>query len=280
MHPRNKHHDRYDLNALVKTSPRLKDFIILNRGDETVNFSDEEAVKALNQALLLHHYQLAFWDLPLGQLCPPVPGRADYIHHLADLPGLPKGEWNVLDIGTGASLIYPLIGVQEYKWKFTATDIDESSLQFAETIVKNNHLAGKITLKLQSNPEQVFKGIISPGDQFQVTLCNPPFYASEEEARSENARKTKNLKLHTVKRNFGGSASELWTPGGEKNFIRKMIFESVEFKSQVQWFTSLVSKSEHLQEFERIIKKQGARSLTVPMQQGQKQARFIAWTFT
>lgn len=279
MHQRNKHNDRYDLDALKKTFPPLAEFIILNRGDQTVDFSDEKAVKALNQALLLHHYHLKYWDFPEGHLCPPVPGRADYIHHLADLPGLPKDRLNVLDVGTGATLVYPLIGVQEYGWTFTATDVDEKSLASADAIVARNELREKISLRLQPNAENVFKGVIKTEDRFHLTMCNPPFYASAEEARSENARKTTNLRLKAVKRNFGGNSNELWTPGGEKNFIRKMIFESVELKTQVQWFTSLVSKSEHLQELERIIKKQGARSLTVPMKQGQKEARFISWTF-
>jgi 23S rRNA (adenine1618-N6)-methyltransferase len=50
---------------------------------ETIDFSDPEAVKSLNQALLISYY-----DIQMGYshyLCPPIPGRADYIHYIADL---------------------------------------------------------------------------------------------------------------------------------------------------------------------------------------------------
>ena len=39
----------------------------------------------LNRALLKADYGIDFWDIPPNYLCPPIPGRVDYIHHLADL---------------------------------------------------------------------------------------------------------------------------------------------------------------------------------------------------
>lgn len=78
----------------------------------SVNFADPLAVKTLNKALLAHFYGVTHWDIPDGFLCPPVPGRADYVHHLADLladdnGGVVPKQATVLDIGTGANLIYP-----------------------------------------------------------------------------------------------------------------------------------------------------------------------------
>jgi 23S rRNA (adenine1618-N6)-methyltransferase len=279
MHPNNRHSGRYDLQVLKLKVPALEKYIVLKHEQESIDFSSPEAVKLLNEALLLQTYNLSFWDLPAGSLCPPVPGRADYIHYLAELPGIPKQNVRALDIGTGAGLIYPLIGFKEYGWKFVATDIDASSLKFAQTIIQKNGLETSIELRLQENKENILKGIIKADDRFHLSMCNPPFYESAEEALAENSRKTKNLKLQSVERNFGGSTNELWTPGGEKNFVRKMIFESSELKNNVLWFTSLVSKSEHLQEFERIAKKQGAISRIYPMEQGQKRSRFFAWSF-
>ena len=279
MHPKNKHAGRYDFNSLTKALPELQKFVMEKHGDNSIDFSDAKAVKLLNQALLKSIYGIEFWDLPEGHLTPPIPGRADYIHFLSELPGLASQNVRALDIGTGASLIYPLIGAKEYNWSFVGTDINAASISFAQNLISKNHLENKITLRLQTNPENVLKGIIEKNDKFDFTMCNPPFYGSAEEALSENARKSKNLGT-TAKRNFGGSTNELWTPGGEKNFVRKMIFESVDFKSNVKWFTSLVSKSEHLEEFERIAKKVGAISRIQPMDQGQKRSRFIAWSFS
>jgi hypothetical protein len=86
LHPRNRHRSRYDMNALCLSCPPLQDYIVQTpAGEPSVNFADPQAVKMLNKALLAHFYGVAHWDIPEGFLCPPVPGRADYVHHLADL---------------------------------------------------------------------------------------------------------------------------------------------------------------------------------------------------
>ena len=112
LHPRNRFRDGYDFEALVACSPALASFVGLNaRGNTSIDYADPEAVKALNQALLGHAYQLHDWDLQAGMLCPPIPGRSEHLHHLADLLGsgaddglAPRGpDTAVLDIGTGAS---------------------------------------------------------------------------------------------------------------------------------------------------------------------------------
>jgi 23S rRNA (adenine1618-N6)-methyltransferase len=71
-----------------------------------------------------------------------VPGRADYIHHLADLLALDTGtipeNASILDIGTGANLIYPLIGAHEYGWRFTGSEISAEAIASAQAIVNAN----------------------------------------------------------------------------------------------------------------------------------------------
>ncbi len=122
IHQRNKNRERYDFKQLVGSSPELSPFVKPNiYGDESVDFANPEAVKALNKSLLIHHYGIHNRDIPPGYLCPPVPGRADYIHHIADFLGknnfgkIPKGpKIKCFDIGLGASCIYPIIGSQEY----------------------------------------------------------------------------------------------------------------------------------------------------------------------
>lgn len=97
----------------------------------------------LNKALLAHYYGVANWDIPEGFLCPPVPGRADYLHHLADLlaedrDGIIPQQATVLDIGTGANLIYPLIGAHEYHWRFTGSEIGAEAFASARAIINAN----------------------------------------------------------------------------------------------------------------------------------------------
>jgi 23S rRNA (adenine1618-N6)-methyltransferase len=86
LHPRNKHRGRYQFAVLIKKCPDLADFVIKNEfADETIDFTDSLAVKTLNKALLIYFYGIQLWDIPEGFLCPPIPGRADYLHYVADL---------------------------------------------------------------------------------------------------------------------------------------------------------------------------------------------------
>lgn len=277
MHPRNRHQSRYDLEALKKSHPPLAPFIIINKfGDESVDFASPEAVKALNQAILKHFYHVD-WDLPKNFLTPPIPGRADYIHFMADIIGI--GAKKVLDIGVGANCVYPIIGNSEYGWEFVGSDINPEALKAAEQILKKNPKL-KIELRLQKS-SGIFKGIIGEKDFFHLTICNPPFHSSQEEAEAGTTRKWKNLGKHKAPvLNFGGTSSELWTKGGEIAFIKQMILESAEFKSQVEWFSTLVSKSENLQQIYRSLEKVKARNIqTIEMSQGQKKSRAVVWQF-
>lgn len=287
LHPRNQHSEGYDFVRLVAQTPELEAFKISNPlGQSTIDFKDVNAVRMLNRALLKTHYNIDFWDIPSGYLCPPIPGRVDYIHYLADLLAesnnqeIPRGHHiKALDIGTGASLVYPLTGQSEYGWHFTGTDIDAGALKSAKQICDVNAL--EITLKRQIEPENIFRGVIEAKDAFHVTMCNPPFHASMAQANKGTQRKWANLgKGHSRKLNFGGQNAELWCPGGEIKFIARMVEQSAEFADLCLWFTSLVSKKDNLQPLRRILgKARVAEFKIVEMAQGQKTSRFIAWTY-
>ena len=287
LHPRNQHREGYDFERLIVKSPELEAFMTRNpRGQMTINFQDADAVRLLNRALLMTHYEIDFWDIPATYLCPPIPGRVDYIHYLADLLAesndqeIPHGSGiKALDIGTGASLVYPLTGQHEYGWDFTGVDIDPVSIKSARQISERNRL--NIKLKRQNNAENIFEGIIDADDIFHLTLCNPPFHASLARAEEGTLRKWRNLgKGHSAKLNFGGQNTELWCPGGEISFIARMIEQSMNFADQCLWFTCLVSKKDNLKPLSRLLKKaKVAEFKFVEMAQGQKTSRFIAWTY-
>jgi 23S rRNA (adenine1618-N6)-methyltransferase len=283
LHPRNPHRNRYDFKRLVTACPELALYVAPNLyGDQTINFADPSAVKALNRALLVDQYGIIDWDIPAHYLCPPVPGRADYLYYLADLIS-ESGMSNVrvLDIGTGANCIYPLIGHRTFGWRFVGSDIDPLGLANARRIVAANKLEDAIELRLQSSSEAIFRGVVNSGDVFDVTMCNPPFHASLQAAHSGTQRKWKNLGHKAAQRpllNFGGQGAELSCPGGEEGFVCRMIAESTEVDSK--WFTTLISKSLSLPGVYRALKKAGVRhSRTIPMAQGQKKSRIVAWTF-
>jgi len=250
LHSRSKHRGSYDFKQLISSLPSLKTFVKLNPyGDFSINFFDPEAVKTLNKALLAHHYGIINWDIPQGYLCPPIPGRAEYIHHIADLIGKLKVT-TCLDIGTGSNCIYPIIGATQYNWNFIGSDIDSLAIKNAKQIVQSNtNLKNKIDLRLQHNAQNFFKGVLKPNEQIDIAICNPPFHSSRKEAEYGTKRKLQNLKRKkhvTPILNFGGQSNELWCKGGEATFVSNMIEQSQEFASQCNWFSTLISKSSNL----------------------------------
>ena len=292
LHPESRFHGRYDLKKLQEVCPELSEHVFVNDfGSETVNFHDPVAVKMLNKALLAHHYNIKNWDIPENYLCPPIPGRADYIHYVADLlvdnerGKIPTGKKiRVLDLGVGANCIYPIIGVKEYGWSFVGTDISKVSLKNAhDIIINNNNLRANIELRWQAKPEQLFEGIVTTNDFFEVSICNPPFHSSAEAAAIGTLRKLKNLGQKELQQpilNFGGQEHELWCTGGELRFLNNMILQSKKFADSVGWFTSLVSKEAHLKTAYKILKKVGVTtSNTILMGQGNKKSRILVWSF-
>jgi len=295
MHKNNPHNSSYDMTALSAALPELKPFIMKGqKGQLTLDFSNAQAIKALNKAILKKDYNIDFWDLPDGYLCPPIPGRVDYLYHLNDLVTKPKDRAiSVLDIGTGANLIYPIVGSRAFNWRFVASDIDTIAVNCAKQLVKvNKGLNKQIKVRQQSDENCIFANIVHSEDYFDVSLCNPPFHASQQEAAQGNERKNKNLNYNKSKRgstlkahktdqlNFAGTHKELWCEGGEQAFIKKMIEQSVSVKDQVGIFTCLVSRKDHLPALYKTLKSVNATMVkTVEMAQGNKVSRFIAWSF-
>lgn len=289
LHPRNLHNNGYDFSALIKHCPSLAEYVYKNEhGNLSIDYAQPLAVKALNAALLEHHYGVKGWDIPEGALCPPIPGRVDYIHYVADLLA-ETHEVKLLDIGTGANGIYPLLACKTYGWQCVGSDINAQSLENVSTIIEHNtDLKDNFTLRHQADKNQFFKGIIQPNEYFDVTVCNPPFHASEEDALKGSRRKVNNLarnrgdnaQTKNAPLNFGGMEAELWCKGGEALFLKKMIKESKQFANQVGWFTSLVSKGENVKPLMKLINKSGAiEAREIEMVQGNKITRILAWRF-
>lgn len=288
LHPKNLHNQGYDFDALCISEPELKKFVSKNPyGNLSVDFADPDAVFTLNKALLSHFYGIKHYSLPKGYLCPPIPGRADYIHHIADILKKHKEDIgediHILDIGSGANCIYPVLGVTSYGWNFTASDIDKTSIENINKLVKQNDiLKDKITAVLQPNIHDIFNGIIKENDYYHFTMCNPPFHSSKEDALKGSKRKVKNLKGVDTKEpllNFAGQANELWCKGGELAFLKKMIKQSVDYKENVMYFSTLVSKQENLKTIYKLLKRFNANHKTIEMKQGNKTTRIVVWSF-
>mgnify|MGYP006180016319 CR=1 FL=1 len=225
-------------------------------------------------------------------MCPPIPGRVDYIHYVADLlssVGIVASDSRpvrMLDIGTGANGIYSLLAAQVHGWQCTGTEIDPVALKnLAAVLDKNEALKHLIDLRLQRDKRKIFDGVIKPGERFDLSVCNPPFHASLEEASKGTERKLRNLgKGQAVAGapvlNFGGQKAELWCEGGEAAFLAGMIEQSEVFAGQCLWFSSLVSKKENLPAARKALARVGAQDVRViDMAQGNKVSRILAWSF-
>lgn len=292
IHPRSLHRGRYEFDKLIVSHDQLSKYTHKNKyGDVSIDFFKPEAVKALNISLLKHFYGVKHYDIPIDYLCPPIPGRADYIHHIADHLAnhnngiIPKGK-NIkcLDIGVGANCIYPILGHQIYGWTFVGTDIDPKSIDAAQGILSSNPILEKnISLRVQSNKDHYLKGILRQGELFDIMICNPPFHSSKEDAIRGTTRKLKNLKgnKHAKKTlNFSGQSNELWTEGGEKRFIRNLIRESRHYTKNCKWFSCLVSKESNLKMIAKTLEKYKASdTYIIQMEQGNKKSRIVVWRF-
>ncbi len=292
LHARNKHRERYDFKKLIVNCPALAAFVQVNPfGDESIDFFNPAAVKMLNKALLQHFYNITDWDIPANYLCPPIPGRADYVHHLADLLAvknngiIPQGKQiKCLDIGVGASCVYPIIGHHEYGWSFVGAEIDSVSVASANKIIDSNpQLKDRINIRLQKNHKNIFLDIIENDEMIDAVICNPPFHASQADADAGSLRKLSNLQNKRITKpalNFGGQNAELWCPGGEVQFVTNMIYQSKLFAHSCFWFSSLIAKQTHLKAIYAALEKASAYEVqTIAMGQGNKTSRIVAWTF-
>ena len=204
---------------------------------------------AANQGILADTYGLK-WSIPRGAHCPSVPSRCDYIHHLADLlsdgdeAAIPRGRAvRVIDIGAGASCIYPLIGASEYGWSFVATDTDKAAMHWARQIVRvNPSVARLIEHRFQPDASACFEGVAKVGEKFAASLCDP---------------------------------------AAGTDFIDAMIAESASRPLLCQWFTTLVPRSADLPRLRQSLGRLPVTgSKVIPIVHDKKKSRILAWTFS
>ncbi|KAL7270778.1 hypothetical protein RUND412_006500 [Rhizina undulata] len=247
MHPRSPYVDYVNFAQLAKDCPSLAKYLT---GPSHIDFKDPDALRELTKSLLKHHFGLDV-ELPEDRLCPAVPNRLNYILWIQDLIDSTTGKFADdgnsgkmivgLDVGTGASCIYPLLGcAQRNTWDFIGTDIDAKSLQIArDNVQRNVGTLGPERIKIfESSPE----GDIFPLDALGIekldfTMCNPPFYSSIDDLF--NSAKQKNLPPSSA---CTGTTIEMVTPGGELSFAQRMLTESLHLRERISWYTTMFGK--------------------------------------
>jgi 23S rRNA (adenine1618-N6)-methyltransferase len=299
FHPRNLHRFGYDFERYVEICPELKTYVAPNNyGTPSIDFSNPKAVKCLNLALLKNYYNIQYWEIPADYLTPPIPSRADYVHHVKDL----LEEWGDrqegvvgLDLGTGANCIYPIIGAAQYGWKFVGTEVDAVAVEAATNIVQGNeHMKDRVEIRLQSQKSRIMEGVVGNNCVFDFAMVNPPFHSSLAAATRGSERKWRNLNNREAlgargkkskpapRLNFGGATNELIFPGGEVGFISTMIKESSNpfIRERVKMFTTLVSSQENLPVIYRLLQEANVADVrTIDLAIGNKKSRIVAWKY-
>ena len=170
MHARNRYRDGpnfHDMRELIPYS------------DESgrVDWSNPAAMRKVSATLMKLHFGLTV-TLREDRLCPGIPGRLNYIHWVEDLLGSPSAAARGLDIGTGASCVYALLGAALHrstssKWTFLCTEVDRESFRTAQINVSDNKLEDVIDVRLVDK-STILDGVITHDDgTFDFCMCNP-----------------------------------------------------------------------------------------------------------
>jgi 23S rRNA (adenine1618-N6)-methyltransferase len=271
-----------DFVKLAEKYPTFKKHLKrLDDGRVTLDWKSNDALKELCRVLLLNDFGIKYWDTPDGYLVPTITSRSNYIHWIHDILEAEEAEKaekaeevnaqtvHGLDIGTGANCIYPILGSSIYNWKFKASDINEKAVDVAKTIVKKNKLDNDITIVLQDNPDDIFYNVIQVGEKYDFTMCNPPYF-SDDEVKHNNPNTICEF-----------NEKEVYCKGGEYGFITRMIDESVSYRNDVKWFTTLVGRKINLEILYDMLKENNLvdRVIKTTFYQGKMIRWGLAWTF-
>ncbi|KAL2133525.1 hypothetical protein VTI74DRAFT_2211 [Chaetomium olivicolor] len=266
-----------DFRQLAKKDAQ---FAAVLRDNGQLDFSDPAATMQLTKTLLDVHFGLKL-ELPDDRLCPPVPNRHNYVLWLKDLMDTtsyeqPGRKLCGLDVGTGASCIYPLLGTAQRPWCFVATDIDPKNLRYAKLNIELNELQARIQL-LERAPADPLVPFDKPGIlAIDFVMMNPPFYASEDDMLSSAAKKSRPPLSPCT-----GAPVEMVCEGGEVAHVGRLLQESLVLREKVQWYTSMLGKLSSLDVLVEQLREHGIDNYAVTeFVQGNKTRRWaLGWSF-
>ncbi|WWD09200.1 hypothetical protein V865_007322 [Kwoniella europaea PYCC6329] len=234
--------------SFARLASRFPDFAqyvtVSEEGSASIDFQDPSALRSLTKCLLKEDWDLDV-DLREDRLCPTLTNRLDYLLHVLDLePYLPSSfsstPLRVLDIGTGATAIYPiLLHRLRPNARITATEIDQVSHEHSLSVLSQNliSISSINVLRAPFSGPILFPILDDEVQEWDLTICNPPFFGSEEEIRE--GQEGKELGAHAAPT---AANNELITPGGEVAFVGKMIEESLKIGERCRWYTTLIGK--------------------------------------
>ncbi|XP_029026010.1 RNA N6-adenosine-methyltransferase mettl16 [Betta splendens] len=279
MHPRNRYKDKPpDFAYLASKYPDFQQHVHTSlAGRPVVNFKEPEAVRALTCTLLKEDFGLSI-EIPLERLIPTVPLRLNYIHWVEDLIDGQNQPRRGIDIGTGASCIYPLLGATMNGWYFLATEVDDICFDYATKNVEQNNLSDLIKVVKVPQKTLLMDALKEETEIiYDFCMCNPPFFANQLEAKGVNSRNSRRPPPSSV--NTGG-VTEIMAEGGELEFVKRIIHDSLQLKKRLRWYSCMLGKKCSLAPLKEELRKQGVPKVAhTEFCQGRTMRWALAWSF-
>ena len=229
-----------DFLTLTKEFPELKKYILKQNEDNEEEFqfdwSNNELSLLMDKSILNYYFNIKYYYIPKGFLIPPIPSRINYINLINSIIAKLIKDIDIkniigIDIGTGANIIYPILGYSIYKWKFICTEINKEAYNNAKLILQKNNLENNINIIKQNNKDNIFISILNRENKYIFSMCNPPYYNYENE-----------IKLEDKKRDNEYNFDEIYYKNGEYGFFQRYFEESICYKNNVFLYTILIGK--------------------------------------
>lgn len=133
-----------------------------------------------------------------------------------------------LDIGCGASCIYPLLAAKYKNWKMIGVDVDDKCIEIARENILKNQLQDKVTV-IKNTEDNIITNVINhlDSDKISFSMCNPPFFDVNQNVQNRTGKRKRPNSAST------GSKTDLSTDGGEVRFITKIIEESCVLRNKI-----------------------------------------------
>ncbi|KAJ8977955.1 hypothetical protein NQ317_008147 [Molorchus minor] len=260
MHPRNIYKSPPNFKELALEFPEFRPFVRPDlNGKITLDFKDVHALRALSCVLLKKDFGLIV-EMPMNKLIPTIPLRLNYILWIEDLLKAATSENIVgIDIGTGASCIYPLLAAKKNKWAMLATENDSNSFSDARNNVERNKLQDLIRVVLVKQ-DKLLEGVIEDREY--------DFCISRKAGRPH------------PKNAFCASVNEVVAKGGEVEFITRLIDESKNINRRIKVYSTMIGQKSSLPPLKKALREASVTSFNESyFCQGNTTRWGLAWTF-
>lgn len=281
MHPRNIYRNRKaNFQHLAIKYPEFRKHVFPDvSGKLFLDFKNPDSLRQLSITLMKHDFGLDV-ELPPDRLVPTIPLRLNYILWVEDILKGSNVEHEIkgIDIGTGGSCVYPLLSTCMYRWKFLATEVDDLNFNYAVKNIKKNNMFDYIHVEKVDESAILLAVLKDNGESYDFCMCNPPFFSDHLEAQGiTNSRSDDRPEPHSV--NTAGSTESV-AFGGEVEFVKRMIHESIELKDKVRVYTSMVGKKKSLPPLKEVLRNLKVTNFsTTEFCQGKTMRWGIGWSF-